>query len=129
MKVGFSYNICFVFSSQVEVKREAQHFFLSACVSDLHVSKAIFPGNIICNVCRAVGTPCKLGEATCPPRRGMSALVYDHLAGMAATQVCAGLLAAVSVTQSHQSTAPALSVLTGLCQPQAVSRLHRNMSL
>lgn len=44
----------------------------------------------------------------------MSALVYDHLAGMAATQVYAGLLAAISVTQNHQSPAPRLSLLTGL---------------
>lgn len=58
----------------------------------------------------AAGAPCKRRELTCPRGCHLSALVSDRVAGMAAAQVRAGLLAAVSPSKSHQSTSPALSV-------------------
>lgn len=58
----------------------------------------------------AAWAPCKRRKLTCPHGCHLSALVSDRVAGMAAAQVRAGLLAAVSPSKSHQSTSPALSV-------------------
>lgn len=91
-----------------------KHFFYLPGLLTFTSLQAISPGNIVCHVGGAVETLCKLRELTCPPHCCLSLLVYDHLAGIAAAQVCTGLPAAVSVTQSHQSTSLPLSFLTVL---------------
>lgn len=99
-------------------------FLLSILALTFTRLQAISPVNVVCHVGWAVKTLCKLREQTCPHYCHLSALDYDHVAGMAAAQVCTGLLAAVSVSRSHQFTCPSLSLLTWLCQPQPGRQLH-----
>lgn len=106
--------------------KNSENLLLSTPVLTFICLHAIAPGNAVCNAGGCEGRD-YARRANLPTYARLSALVCDHVAGAAATQVHAGPPAAVSVSRSHQSTCLPLSVLTQPCKPHPYIQLHNLM--